>query len=85
MVAGFRKGCKAERPWPDVRPALLESLIAARELNQINLTLNLREPAGVGGYLDNASCRTCPSLPGAAPVRLGRAAGSPDPQEEPHE
>jgi hypothetical protein len=51
MVAGFRKGCKAERPWPDVRPALLESLIAARELNQINLTLNLREPAGVAGYL----------------------------------
>jgi Ser/Thr protein kinase RdoA (MazF antagonist) len=51
LTEAFREGYAAVRPWPDVSPAVFESLIAARALHQINLTLNLREPADLSGYL----------------------------------
>jgi Ser/Thr protein kinase RdoA (MazF antagonist) len=40
LVDGFRSGYSECRPWPDVSPALFESLIVARSLSQMNLTLN---------------------------------------------
>ena len=39
LIDAFRAGCVEAQPWPDTRPALLESLIIARRLNQMNLTL----------------------------------------------
>jgi Ser/Thr protein kinase RdoA (MazF antagonist) len=47
----FREGYTALRPWPDMSPALLESLVVARLLNQINLTLNLVDDGDLGDYL----------------------------------
>jgi hypothetical protein len=39
------------RPWPDISPALFDSLIAARALHQLNLTLNIVDMAGLGDYI----------------------------------
>lgn len=47
----FRTGYESRRPWPDVSPALLEGLCAARSLNLINLGLTLRRP-GVDQFLE---------------------------------
>jgi Ser/Thr protein kinase RdoA (MazF antagonist) len=51
LIDAFRGGYQTERGWPDVAPALVESLIAARALNQINLTVHLHDPAGIADYL----------------------------------
>jgi Ser/Thr protein kinase RdoA (MazF antagonist) len=51
LTAAFRAGYSECRPWPDVSPALFDSLIAARGLHQLNLTLNITDPAGLAGYV----------------------------------
>jgi len=51
LVEAFREGYRTQRPWPDMSPALLESLVVARLLNQMNLTLNLHDAAGLADYL----------------------------------
>jgi hypothetical protein len=45
------------RPWPEFSPELLESLIAARRLHQINLTLNLHGPDCLTDYLESHARR----------------------------
>jgi hypothetical protein len=57
-VRGFRLGGRAfpahpadRRPWPDVSPALFESLIVARGLHHMNLTLNITGTDGLEGYI----------------------------------
>ena len=44
LVDAFRSGYGECRAWPEVSPALFESLIIARGLHQMNLTLNGRLP-----------------------------------------
>jgi len=44
MVDAFRAGYREVRPWPDLSPVTLDALIAARDLHQLNLGLNLRWP-----------------------------------------
>ncbi len=51
LVDAFRKGYGECRPWPDVSPALFESLIVARALNQMNLTLNMTDIDGLETYV----------------------------------
>jgi Ser/Thr protein kinase RdoA (MazF antagonist) len=50
LAEAFQVGYASVRPWPDLPPELLESLIAARALHQINLTLNIH---GIDGRADN--------------------------------
>jgi Ser/Thr protein kinase RdoA (MazF antagonist) len=47
----FRSGYSQLRAWPDVSPALFDSLIAARALLQLNLTLNTTDLTGLEPYL----------------------------------
>ncbi len=52
--------------WPDVSPALFESLIVARALHQMNLTLNIADIDGLGSYVAGHAERVrawmgCPS------------------------
>ena len=42
LLDAFRSGYCECRAWPDVSPALFDSLIVARGLQQMNLTLNVR-------------------------------------------
>jgi Ser/Thr protein kinase RdoA (MazF antagonist) len=49
LTEAFRAGYSERRPWPDVSPALFDSLIVARGLLQLNLTLNVTAPAGLEG------------------------------------
>jgi Ser/Thr protein kinase RdoA (MazF antagonist) len=51
LVDAFRDGYAADRPWPAMPPELLDALLAARALNQINLTVNVHGPADLGDYL----------------------------------
>ena len=51
LAAAFRAGYAEGRPWPDVSPGLFESLIAARWLHQLNLTLNTADMDGLDGYV----------------------------------
>jgi Ser/Thr protein kinase RdoA (MazF antagonist) len=51
IVEAFRSGYAECRPWPDVSSALFESLIIARGLHQVNLTLNTRDIDGLEDYL----------------------------------
>jgi Ser/Thr protein kinase RdoA (MazF antagonist) len=51
LVDAFQAGYTTQRRWPDLPPALLDALIAARALNQINLTLNLEGRADLDAYL----------------------------------
>jgi Ser/Thr protein kinase RdoA (MazF antagonist) len=51
LAEAFRGGYAERRPWPDVSPALFESLIAARALHQMNLTLNLVDIDGLESYV----------------------------------
>lgn len=51
LAGAFRGGYGECRPWPDVSPALFEALIVARALNQMNLTLNVRDIGQLGGYV----------------------------------
>jgi Ser/Thr protein kinase RdoA (MazF antagonist) len=51
LVDAFRDGYAAHRPWPALPPELFEALVAARALNQINLTVNVHSPAHLGDHL----------------------------------
>jgi Ser/Thr protein kinase RdoA (MazF antagonist) len=51
LVDAFRAGYGECRPWPDVSPALFESLIVARALHQMNLTLTTTGPDGLESYV----------------------------------
>jgi Ser/Thr protein kinase RdoA (MazF antagonist) len=51
LVDAFRGGYGECRPWPEVSPALFESLIVARALHQMNLTLNIAGLAGLESYV----------------------------------
>jgi Ser/Thr protein kinase RdoA (MazF antagonist) len=51
LTEAFRAGYSELRPWPDTSPALFDSLIAARALHQLNLTLNVTDMAGLDGYV----------------------------------
>jgi Ser/Thr protein kinase RdoA (MazF antagonist) len=51
IIDAFRAGYGECRAWPDVSPALFDSLIAARSLHQLNLTLNLASLDGVDSYV----------------------------------
>jgi Ser/Thr protein kinase RdoA (MazF antagonist) len=53
LTQAFRAGYSELRPWPDTSPALFDSLIAARALHQLNLTLNVTDMAGLDGYVAN--------------------------------
>jgi Ser/Thr protein kinase RdoA (MazF antagonist) len=53
LTDAFRAGYSELRSWPDISPALFDSLIAARALQQLNLTLNTTEMAGLDGYVAN--------------------------------
>jgi Ser/Thr protein kinase RdoA (MazF antagonist) len=57
LVAAFRSGYGECRTWPDVSPALFDSLIAARALHQLNLTLNAADIAGLETYVANHADR----------------------------
>ncbi len=51
LAGAFRSGYSGCRPWPDVSPALFESLVVARALHQLNLTLNIADVDGLEGYV----------------------------------
>ena len=51
LADAFRSGYRECRRWPDASPALFESLIVARALNQMNLTLNIRGIDGLDSYV----------------------------------
>lgn len=53
LTDAFRAGYSELRSWPDLSPALFDSLIAARALQQLNLTLNTTEMAGLDSYVAN--------------------------------
>ena len=68
LVDAFRDGYSEYRPWPDVSPALFESLIAGRALHQMNLTLNLADIDGLETYVASHAARIrawmrCPAGP----------------------
>jgi Ser/Thr protein kinase RdoA (MazF antagonist) len=52
LVDAFRAGYAAHRPWPETPPVLFDTLLAARALNQINLTVHEHDPADLGDYLE---------------------------------
>ena len=49
--ASFRAGYAEVRRWPDVSPELMDALVAARQLNMINLTVNNVPHTDLGAYL----------------------------------
>ncbi len=51
LEGAFRAGYTEWRPWPDLSPDLFDSLVAARWLHQLNLTLNTAGLAGLDGYV----------------------------------
>jgi Ser/Thr protein kinase RdoA (MazF antagonist) len=51
LVDAFRNAYNECLPWPDVSPALFESLIVARALNTLNLTLNMTEIGQLADYV----------------------------------
>jgi Ser/Thr protein kinase RdoA (MazF antagonist) len=51
LVDAFGDGYAAVRPWPAAPPELWEALVAARALNQVNLTVNVHGPDALGDYL----------------------------------
>lgn len=57
LTAAFRAGYSEARTWPDVSPALFDSLIAARALHQLNLTLNTSDMVGLETYVANHADR----------------------------
>ena len=54
----FRVGYAGFRPWPHVSPDLFDSLVAARWLHQLNLTLNVTDAGGLDGYVAGHAERT---------------------------
>jgi Ser/Thr protein kinase RdoA (MazF antagonist) len=57
LADAFRSGYGECRPWPDVSPALFESLTIARVLHTMNLTLNFVDPAGLESYVTDRAER----------------------------
>jgi Ser/Thr protein kinase RdoA (MazF antagonist) len=53
LTDAVRSGYRECRPWPDVSTALFESLIIARALHQMNLTLTLIDIAALESYVAN--------------------------------
>lgn len=51
LTEAFRAGYSECLAWPDVSPALFDSLIAARRLQQMNLTLNMTDIDGMESYV----------------------------------
>jgi Ser/Thr protein kinase RdoA (MazF antagonist) len=51
LADAFRAGYTELQPWPDVSAAVFDSLIAARALHQLNLTLNVTDLAGLDSYV----------------------------------
>jgi Ser/Thr protein kinase RdoA (MazF antagonist) len=51
LASAFRSGYTECRPWPDVSPALFESLTIARLLHGMNLTLNFVDVDGRESYV----------------------------------
>ncbi len=51
LAHAFRAGYSELRPWPDISPALFDSLVVARGLHQLNLTLNIADMAGLDSYV----------------------------------
>lgn len=51
LIDAFRSGYGECRAWPEVSPALFESLIIARGLHQMNLTLNMTDIGGLERYV----------------------------------
>jgi Ser/Thr protein kinase RdoA (MazF antagonist) len=51
LTEAFRAGYSECRAWPDVSPALFDSLIAARGLQQMNLTLTMTDIDGLESYV----------------------------------
>ena len=51
LTEAFRAGYSECRAWPDVSPALIDSLIAARGLQQMNLTVNMTDIDGLESYV----------------------------------
>jgi Ser/Thr protein kinase RdoA (MazF antagonist) len=58
LAGAFRAGYAGRRPWPDVSPDLFESLIAARGLHQLNITLNVTGMDAPDGYVAGHAERT---------------------------
>jgi Ser/Thr protein kinase RdoA (MazF antagonist) len=57
LTDAFRAGYSELRHWPDVSPAFFDSLIAARALHQLNLTLNILGMDGLDSYVANHADR----------------------------
>jgi Ser/Thr protein kinase RdoA (MazF antagonist) len=51
LIDAFRSGYCEHRTWPDASPDLLDSLIVARGLQQMNLTLNVAANDGLERYV----------------------------------
>jgi Ser/Thr protein kinase RdoA (MazF antagonist) len=51
LTEAFRAGYGELRRWPDVSPAFFDSLVVARALQQLNLTLNIVDMAGLDSYV----------------------------------
>ena len=51
LEGAFRAGYGGGRPWPDVSPGLFDSLVAARWLHQLNLTLSTADAGGLDAYV----------------------------------
>jgi Ser/Thr protein kinase RdoA (MazF antagonist) len=51
LIDAFRGGYGEHQPWPDVSPALFDSLIVARGLQQMNLTLNMTDIKQLESYV----------------------------------
>jgi Ser/Thr protein kinase RdoA (MazF antagonist) len=58
LEGAFRAGYAESRPWPDVSPDRFDSLVAARWLHQLNLTLNAADANGLDGYVAGHAERT---------------------------
>jgi Ser/Thr protein kinase RdoA (MazF antagonist) len=65
-AGAFRAGYAECRPWPDVAPEVFESLVAARWLHQLNLTLNVAGTGGLDGYVAGHAERTRAWMAGQA-------------------
>jgi Ser/Thr protein kinase RdoA (MazF antagonist) len=66
LAGAFRSGYAECRPWPDVSPALFESLIIARLLHTMNLTLNFADPDGLESYVAERAERVRARMQGPA-------------------
>jgi Ser/Thr protein kinase RdoA (MazF antagonist) len=66
LAGAFRSGYASCRPWPDVSPAVFESLIIARLLHTMNLTLNFAGPDGLESYVADRAERIRTWMQGAS-------------------